>query len=186
MHGFKDVDPSDLNLKAAFSRVEVEHECKVEVEESGTSIIVKAANRGKAKETVAALRELLLYQPEEESVWRTQILIYVARNGKDHFRALLQQTEGSVGVRPVAMAISGVEVADVAAAKAEYKQELGWALDGTARVLRHDPNAMRMRVHFGNITLDEWKRGKTDYTFADLGNLVRRAGVRGTARMMNM
>ncbi|GAB1311360.1 hypothetical protein MFIFM68171_01570 [Madurella fahalii] len=189
MRGFKDVDPSDVNLKSAFSSVETEHECKVEVGESGASIIVKAANRETAKEAIVALRELLLYQPGEESVWRTRILIHPARNGKGHFRAMLQQREGGVGVRPVAIATQDVEIAnpeDVAAAKAEYKQELGRALDSTVAVLRRDPNAMRMRVHFGSITLDEWKKGKVEYTFADLGSFLCRAGIRGTARMINI
>lgn len=186
MRGFKDVDPSSLDLRTAFSRLEAEHRCKIGVEANGASIMIKATNRSTTKEVFTSIRELLLYRPGEENVWRTQILVHPPRDGKEHFAASLRPREGGRGVRPIAMELQDLERAqtkDIAAAELEYKQDLARVLDTTGRVLRHDPSALRMRVRFGTITLDEWKRGKSDYTFAELGDFLRRAGTRGTARM---
>ena len=41
-----------------------------------------------------------------------------------------------------------------------------------------------MTVQFGTVVLDEWKKGKVEYNFAELESLVGRTGQRGTARIL--
>jgi hypothetical protein len=189
MRGFKEIEPSSLDLKAVFSCLEAQYECKIDIDENGTAITVRGRNRERANRAITEIREHLRYEQGGQNIWRAQFLIHPPRNGTEQFRASLQSNRGDLGVRPMAVGGSNPESSTpdgFAAAEVEYKQELRRALDRTARTLRHDPNAMRMRVQFGKVALDEWKRGKTDYTFNELQNLVRRIGVRGTGRIMDV
>lgn len=191
MLGYKELDPSDVDIRTLFSRVAQEYGVEVEADESGpvTVLTVKATNRAKASAAIAELQDHLLYRPGEDNVWRVQLLIHPPKVGKANFTAVLKPREGDVGVRPTAAtkeSLMLVNPGDEAAAKAEYKDQLRQTLDHATRILRHTPNGMRMRVQFGALVLDEWTKGKVDYTFAELANLLRRAGPRGTARAVNM
>ncbi|AEO65404.1 e0d32aa4-3942-40ed-89d1-57838db8bd8e [Thermothielavioides terrestris] len=186
--GFKDVDPSDVDTRALLSRVAKDHKVKIDAEESDSfvTVTVKATHRPAAKDAIAVLRERLLYQPGEEAVWRTQLMVHPPKAGKSYFTAVLQHKEGTIGRRVVAQETTGlkpVNTDDVAAVELEYRDELTRSLDLTAKILRQNPNGMRMRVLFGTLVLDEWPKNKTDYNFAELTNLVHRAGGRGTAHM---
>ncbi|KAL2019461.1 hypothetical protein VTK56DRAFT_9577 [Thermocarpiscus australiensis] len=185
--GIRDVDPSDLVLNTLLSQIADEHESQIAIDEDGFTIT--AASRAKAKGVIVDLRKQLLYRPGEENVWRAHLLVNAPRDGKNRFRAVLQAKEGAVGVRPVSTTIpdlAPVDLNDAATAKTEYKEELNQTLDRVAEILRHDPNKMRMRVQFGQSVLDEWKKGKEEYTFTELGNLVRRAGARSTAHIVKI
>lgn len=177
-----------MDIQAVFLRIATEHEARVEPEEDGSSITIKATNRARARDVLMALRKHLLYRPGEESVWRPQVLIHPPSEGKNCFRAILQPKEGDVGVRPTAATTKGlkfVDQDDVATAVDEYKTALRKTLERTGSVLRNNPNGMRMRAQFGNVVLIEWNKGKTEYTFSEISRLVNRTGSRGTVRMVN-
>jgi hypothetical protein len=187
--GYKDVDPADVDIRTLFSQIAIRHEAKIQTDEAGSVITVKATNRAKAKDVIADLQKQLLYRPGEESVWSTQLLVLPPKNGKDHFSVVLRSKEGDPGVRAIAREadhLEPVNADDVTADTTEYKIALRNVLDRTAGILRHSPNGMRMRVQFGSLLLDEWKKDKPDYNFFEFGKLARRVGARGTTRMINM
>jgi hypothetical protein len=190
MHGFKDIDPYDVDVKTLLDGIAREHEAKIEAEEidSTVSITVQTTNRAKAQKVIAALPKVFLYRPGEETVWRARLLVNPPKDGTYSLVAVLQPKEGTTGRRAVAVTPKDqkpVDQAGLVATKAEYKKFLIKILDETAGHLRHIPNGMRMRVHFGSLVLDEWKKDKTEYTFTELESHVSRAGTRGTAHMLS-
>lgn len=188
MLGYKDVDPSDVDIKTLFAQIAAEHQVKIEADDDGSAITVKAANRAKAKEVIASLQKQLLYRPGEENVWSTQLLVHPPKDGKGYFIVVLQSKEGDAGVRPVAKEAKNIKPAspnELAADTTEYKVGLRNILDRTAGFLRHSPNGMRMRVLFGSAVFDEWKKDKPEYNYIEFGRLAHRVGARGTARMIN-
>jgi hypothetical protein len=185
MRGFKDVDPSDADVKALLSRIAQEHQATIEAEEVGqaVTVTVKAENRPVAEQVLAVLRNQLLYHPGEESVWRAGLLVHPPKGGKGGFTAVLQPKEGTTGRRATAATTNALASVDSVEYNG-YKTELTATLDNTAEVLRNTPTGMRMAVQFGTVILDEWKKGKAEYTFAELESLVRRTGQRGTAHIL--
>jgi hypothetical protein len=183
--GFKDVDPSDADVKALLSRIAQEHQAMIEAEEVGqaVAITVKAENRPVAHKVMAVLRDQLLYQPGEESVWRARLLVHPPKGGKGGFTAVLHPKEGTTGRRATAASTNALASVDSVEYNG-YKTELVATLNHTAEVLRKTPTGMRMAVQFGTVILDEWKKDKAEYTFAELENLVRRTGQRGTAHIL--
>ena len=123
-------------------------------------------------------------------MWRAHLMVSPPKNGGSSLTAVLPPKEGATGRRAIAVAakelISIGSVGGAATTMDNYKTELMKTLDHTASILRYTPNGMRMRVQFGSLLLDEWKREKAEYSFAELDGLVRRAGTRGTAHMLNM
>lgn len=190
-HGYKDVDPSDVDVKAVFSRIAREHEAEIEAEEvdSAVTVTVKAKNRPRAQKVINALRDQLLYRPGEESAWRTNPLVLPPKAAEGCFTAVLQPKEGTTGRRVTALPVEASEPVDpagVVAKMSDFKTELTKAFDHMAGILRWTPSGMRMRVQFGTLVLDEWRKDKTGYNFADIKNLVGRAGTRGTAHMLSV
>ncbi|KAJ4290176.1 hypothetical protein N0V88_006685 [Collariella sp. IMI 366227] len=188
LRGFQDVDPFDVNIMAILSRLGREHEAEIKAEEIGPAVMVtiQAANRTNAKAIVAELRQQLLYRPGDESVWRAQVVINPPSASTVGFRAVLKPMEGTTG-RRVTAAPAGCNtpnIDDAGLARAQYNIDLARILDRAAGILKHNPNGMEMRVRFGTLTLDEWKKDKPDYTFAETGTLIWRAGARGTVHML--
>src|SRR5690349_14422724 len=99
MHGYKDLDPSDVDVSALLSRIAREHEAEIEAEEvdSAVTVTVKATNRAKAQEIIGILRGQLLYRPGEENVWRARVLVHPPSDGRDSLTAVLQSKEGTAG-----------------------------------------------------------------------------------------
>jgi hypothetical protein len=52
--------------------------------------------------------------------------------------------------------------------------------------MRSTPGEMRMRVQFGTLLLQEWKKNVTEYTYGELENVIKRLGVRGTFSFSQM
>jgi hypothetical protein len=183
--GFKDVDPSDADVKALLSRIAQEHQAMIEAEEVGqaVAITVKAENRPVAHKVMAVLRDQLLYQPGEESVWRARLLVHPPKGGKGGVTAVLHPKEGTTGRRATAASTNALASVDSVEYNG-YKTELVATLNHTAEELRKTPMGMRMAVQFGTVILDEWKKDKAEYIFAELENLVRRTGQRGTAHIL--
>ena len=173
------------------SRIASEHGAKIEASEvgSGVMLTVKTTTRPKAKEVIAVLRNQLRYRPGEENVWQANLLVNPPKDMEGHLTVALQPKEGSTGRRAIVTAttrdLASVDSAGLVEAKTKYKKEFTDALDHMAGILRYVPNGMRMRVHFGNLVLNEWKKDKSEYTLAELGSLVHRAGKRGTAQMLS-
>jgi hypothetical protein len=189
-HGYKDVDPSDADVKALLSRIAREHEAEIEASEvdSAVTVTVKAKNRPRAQKIIQVLRDQLLYRPDEEGVWRANPLVHPPKGGEVCFTAVLQPKEGTTGRRVTALRAGAPEPVgptSVATTKSDFKKEFLNILDNVAGILRYTPSGMRMRVQFGTLVLDEWRKDKTEYNFADVENLVRRAGTRGTAHMLS-
>ncbi|KAK4240719.1 hypothetical protein C8A03DRAFT_13020 [Achaetomium macrosporum] len=190
MRGFKDVDPSDVDVKALLSRIAREHDSMVEAEanDSGVTVTVSACNRTKAQDVITVIRGHLKYQPGEEGVWRTRLLVHPPSDGKSCFTAVLQPKEGTTGRRVIAAEPEGLkpnDPDDIVSLELEYRSQFAQAINRTGRILLSNPNGMRMRVQFGTLVLDEWKKDKTEYSFAELCGLVHRVGTRGTAHMVN-
>jgi hypothetical protein len=190
MHGFKDIDPYDVDVKALLDGIAREHDARIEAEEidSTVSVTVQTTNRAKAKAVIAALRKVFLYRPGEETVWRARLLVSPPKDGTYALVAVLQPKEGTTGRRALAATPKVptlVDQAGLVATETDYKKSLIKILDETAGHLRHIPNGMRMRVHFGSLVMDEWKKDKTEYTFTELESHVSRSGARGTAHMLN-
>lgn len=183
--GFKDVHKGDTDVMSMLDRIAEDHVAKIDVEEVDRTItvIVKAINREKAKEIIALLRVQLLHRSTEE-LWRARLLVNPPSNGGD-FQAILQIKEGTTGRRVTATKTSNPDAAGFVAKTAKYKSDLATTLDKVTQVLRHDPNGMRMRVQFGTLILNEWKKDKEEYDLAELGSLLRSAGTRGTSKMLN-
>ncbi len=188
--GFKDIDPSDVDVTTLFSRIAKENQAEIEAEELGdsaVSVIVKAATRAKAKHMISVLRSQLLYRPGEESVWKSHVLIEPPKDGGARLTVALHPKEGSMGRRAIAAATNSAtfEFADISATKTKYKKDLVEALDRISGTLDYTPTGMRMRVQFGSLVVNEWKKDKTEYSLDELSSLVTRAGKRGTTRMIN-
>ncbi|KAK3311196.1 uncharacterized protein B0T15DRAFT_66315 [Chaetomium strumarium] len=189
MRGFKDLDPSDVDVKALLSRIAGEHDAVAEVETSGpaVTVTVRAANRAKAQDVVTSIRSKLRYQPGEDGVWRARLLVHPPTGGKNCFTAVIQPQKGTVGRRIVAMSEEPKpsDSNEKVALQLEYAKQLTQAINRAGSILLSNPNAMHMRVRFGTLVLDEWKKDQADYSFVDLCNLVHRVGTRGTARMVD-
>ena len=187
MHGYKDLDPSDVDVSALLSRIAREHEAEIEAEEvdSAVTVTVKATNRAKAQEIIGILRGQLLYRPGEENVWRARVLVHPPSDGSDSLTAVLQSKEGTTGRRFTAATTENREPVGAVTTKADYKTELAKTLDQTAGILRHNPSGMRMKVQFGTLVVHEWKKDKAEYSFAELESLLSRAGPRGTGQMLS-
>jgi hypothetical protein len=184
--GFKDVHKGDTDVMSMVDRIADDHEAKIDVEDVGNgaiTVIVKAINRAKAKEIIALLRVQLLHR-STEVLWRARLLVNPPSNGGD-LRVLLQSKEGTTGRHATAATTSNPDAAGFVAKMAKYKSDLATTLDKVTQVLRHDPNGMRMRVQFGTLLLNEWKKNKEEYDLAELGSLLRSVGTRGTSKMLN-
>jgi len=68
-------------------------------------------------------------------------------------------------------------------ANATYQRDLMEALSQLVRDLSRVPSKMRMKVHFGHLLLQEWKKTKFYYSLSEMKELTHRSGLRGTARM---
>ena len=190
-HGYKDIAPADVDIKALLSRIASEYDAKIEASEVGSGVIVtvKTTTRPKAKEVIAVLRDQLRYRPGEETVWQANLLVNPPKVVESHVAVILQPKEGSTGRRATVTAtakdIAPIDSAGLVEAKIKYKKEFTDALDHMTDILRYVPSGMRMRVHFGTLVLNEWKKDKSEYTLAELGGLVHRAGKRGTSQMLS-
>lgn len=188
MRGFKEVDPADVDIQTILTQIAQEHQAKVDMDEDGRTIIIKATNRGRTQEVINKIREQLFYQPGEESVWRTQLLIHPPKGGKDYFNVSLQPKAGEIGMRAVDSTSATTATAkadDLAAEMFGYEEKLRKGLNQKARILRHVPNGMRMRVQFGSLLFDEWKKDQPTYNFVQFGGLVSWAARRSTSHMVN-
>ncbi|KAK3298919.1 uncharacterized protein B0H64DRAFT_430024 [Chaetomium fimeti] len=189
--GFKDVHGSDTDVMAVISRTARDHEAMIEVEDvdSAVTVTVKATNRAKAAKVIALLRTQLLHRPEEE-LWRARLLVNPpTNNNKDLLTVVLQSKEGTTGRCITAAKIKNLgstDIGGVAEKKARYKADLAKTLDKATEGLRHEPNGMYMKVQFGTLILNEWKKDKVEYNFAELQALLRSAGTRGTSKMLNI
>jgi hypothetical protein len=157
--------------------------------ESAVTVMVRAKNRPRAQKIINVLRDQLLYRPGEESVWRANPLVLPPKDGRVCFAATLQPKEGTTGRRVTALPAEvreQVGPVGVVATKTDFKEEFIKTLDHMAGILRYTPSGMRMRVQFGTLVLDEWRKDKTEYNFSDVENLARRAGTRGTAHMLSV
>lgn len=47
MRGFKEVDPADVDIQTILTQIAQEHQAKVDMDEDGRTIIIKATNRGR-------------------------------------------------------------------------------------------------------------------------------------------
>ncbi|KAK3383656.1 hypothetical protein B0T24DRAFT_58157 [Lasiosphaeria ovina] len=186
-HGYKDVDPGELDLQTIINQIAQKFRVHLEVDfdESDAIITVFALNKPGAHGALNALRNILVCKSGEKSVWRPFALVRPPRSGKENMKTVLQTVGGKNGARPTATNARGPKSSDagpvVKAQEEEYKEELKKALAFTVQNLKHVPNKMRMRVHFGTFRLREWKKGQTEYTFSELESIVRRAGPRGTS-----
>jgi hypothetical protein len=193
-HGFKDIDPSDVDIKALFSRLAKEHQAEIDAEEvdSAVGVTVRAATRAKAQQIISVLRDQLLYRPGEEKVWQTNLLVEPPKHGGACLTVALHPKEGTTGRRATATTTAvatqdlvSVDLIDHGATKAKYKEDFIQSLDHRMGILRYVPTGMHMRVQFGTLVLNEWKRDKTEYNLAELTSLAHRSGMRGTSRMLN-
>lgn len=187
--GFKDVDPADGDIKRLLSHLAGEHQAVIRAEEveSSVMITVKTTNRPTAQKIIKTLRDKLLYQAGEDDVWRTKLLFNPPADGGRPLVAVLEPVVGTTGRKILTAAPKQLsESAGTNSPKSEYKEELIKVLDVKASVLRHTTAGMRMKVQFGTVILNQWKKEKTEYTFAELETLLQRAGLRGTAQMHNL
>ncbi|KAK4103134.1 hypothetical protein N658DRAFT_422271 [Parathielavia hyrcaniae] len=190
MRGFKDIDPADDDVETLLARIASEHDAKVEAEEqdAAVSVTIMAMNRAKAQEVIAAVRKQFLYRPGEESVWRVQLVVNPPKDGSNCLTAVLKSRKDATGRRITAvtnknrMPADGVSLTET---KTGYKKALIKMLDEVASHLRHNPNGMQMRVHFGMLVLNEWKKDKNEYSLPELDSMVSRAGTRGTTYFSN-
>lgn len=171
------------------ARAAKDHEAKIEVEdlENAIAVTVKATNRAKAREVLAIIRDQLLYRPGEDEVWRAHLMVRPPKDGGSSLTTVLPPREGATGRRAIALTAKLIPAGSDGGATTtiKYKTELMETLNHMAGVLRYTPNGMRMRAQFGSLLLDEWRKGKAKYSLAELEGLVRRAGTRGTAHMLN-
>ncbi|KAH6630634.1 hypothetical protein B0J18DRAFT_363894 [Chaetomium sp. MPI-SDFR-AT-0129] len=187
--GFKDVDPADGDIKRLLSHLAGEHKAVIRAEETDSSVMitVKTTNRPTAQKIIKTLRGTLLYQAGEDDMWRTKLLFNPPADGGRPLVAVLEPVDGTTGRKILTAAPKQLaELVDTASPSGEYKEELVKVLDGKANVMRHTTAGMRMKVQFGTVILNQWRKDKTEYTFAELETLLQRAGPRGTAQMQNL
>ncbi|KAK3335599.1 hypothetical protein B0T19DRAFT_395437 [Cercophora scortea] len=188
MHGFNKMDPTDFGLSTTISQICQKFKITVRPSATGEALFITAPDKTSAKEAMAVIRQALMCKAGEKIMWQPLVLVTPPKGDAENFRAILQQKEGTPGARPTVLPSStdankSAGQITTAAATSGYKEAISKALVNAAENMRFLPNKMRMRVKFGNLYLKEWKKGKDEYTFADLESLVRRAGPRGTAAM---
>ncbi|KAL1839353.1 hypothetical protein VTJ49DRAFT_1621 [Mycothermus thermophilus] len=183
-HGYKIIDPSDIDLQVMLSRLEAEHNAKVEIEvidEENVTITVKTMNRPTAQAIVKSLKRQLQHHGVEEAVWRPHLLIHPPAAGKAGFKATLRPVENTTGKRvTVVDGLESAEAGEVAAMKRVYKQSLEGKLGLVGEELRVTVSGMTMKIRFGTAILASWMKDKANYNFTELESLASRAGPRGT------
>ncbi|KAK0733599.1 hypothetical protein B0T26DRAFT_745632 [Lasiosphaeria miniovina] len=177
-HGYKDVDPSELDLQTIINQIAQKFKVHIEMDfdESDAIMTVFAPNKTGAHGALNALRNMLVCKSGEKSVWHPFALVRPPRSCKENMKIVLSIVEGKKGSRPTAKNAGGPKSSDAdpvdKTQEEEYKEELKKALAFTVQNLKHVPNKMRMRVHFGTFRLKEWKKGQTEYTFSELESIA--------------
>jgi len=175
-------DDIDLTLR----QIERELLVKFDTAWDGSSVTIYAFTTIKAKEALSAVQKLLEKRKNEASVWHPRILMAVHMDCLSGLSFELIAEVGRAGRRPVIKTLlspaGGVDL-KTTVAYLSYERQLRAALNLICANVRVVPNKMRMRVHFGKLSLLEWKKDKDEYSASELEDLFSQAGHRGTARL---
>ena len=146
---------------------------------------VRSLDEIKVKQAIAAIQETMGSRTDEPGIRRAELLVDASGAAKIDFQARLERTPA--GSRPTAPPFKAplIEFDDdegQALAK-EYRDAIRTKVFEVAHSLQPSPKEVKMRVHFGSLRLQEWKKDKDTYSYDELQSMIDRIGYRGTFRL---
>lgn len=184
--GYKEADPDDIELMTIIRQIENQHSVVIEVDGDNNWLDIFAFTKDAATKTVERVRSALKLEVGGTKVWHPTVLMGPVKVGKTRFTALLAQTPD--GARPYISPKAGPATGNIEINQlyAKWQNDFREKVYQAARQIRSTPSEMRMRVQFGTLLLQEWKKNVTEYTYGELENVIKRLGVRGTFSFSQM
>ncbi|KAK0730757.1 hypothetical protein B0H67DRAFT_639219 [Lasiosphaeris hirsuta] len=185
-YGYTGLDPSDIDTRTLLSQIEEELGVHIHNDVAGVSLTVMAPDKLKAKQARELIEKILRRKPGEANIWRSWALLNAPKDKNQPMIITLQKVEG--GRRPIATPepqpttdgdCDGDSISRTASITWQYKERLKEILTATVDNLRNIPNKMRMRVQFGSLQLQQWKKGKVNYTLSEIESFADRLAFRG-------
>jgi hypothetical protein len=138
----------------------------------------------KLHELTGPIRAALSKQVDNSEAWHPEVLIFPPSVKLEKFLVRLEKQP--TGARPV-LSLESRGLGDGAerpkSLEKDYHTHFRRKIFQVANNIRSIPNEMRMRVHFGLLRLQEWKKDKETYTYSELEAVTRRLGFRGTFKL---
>ncbi|KAK0656180.1 hypothetical protein B0T16DRAFT_451783 [Cercophora newfieldiana] len=187
-HGYDSIDADDDRIGKTLQQLERELLVKIEADEDGKTLTIYAFTRPKARDALLAVQRLLMKKEDTDpGAWHPRVVLCASDVLPESHRILsLQAHDSHPGRRAIFCNLPTIGGSvDLTTGHSNHRYQLKTALDLVTKVVRHLPNKMRMRVNFGQVLLQEWKKDKERYSKAELEVLLHRAGTRGTAQMLS-
>ncbi|KAK5654772.1 hypothetical protein OQA88_6808 [Cercophora sp. LCS_1] len=186
---YAQLDDDDLETDFVIKQIEKQYYCEISHApyRGPNAIKILACVEKDFDLAIKALERVLKIKNDEGDTWITWVLLYPLIEGHEDRMVTMELKDGSVGARPVAEAMPpgpiSFNFSPTVAAEMVYRKELEKTIEAPFNNLRNAPHRMRMRVRFGTLSLQQWTKGKTTYTYPELEKLTLRAGPRGTAQL---
>lgn len=187
--GHKIPDPADLDVLRVLKQIEELHEVTITSITDDGIISVNADSLLQADKAVQAILAALKSQAKDEEAWHPEILIGPLIEARDTFNARLKKNPDGARFVVSSSTSEAAQPTDVPVGNklhlvgTEYRDRFQRKVHQIADSLRSNPNHMTMRVNFGAMKIQEWKKNKPTYTYADLETVARRVGRRGTFKL---
>ncbi|KAB5551323.1 hypothetical protein GE09DRAFT_1287968 [Coniochaeta sp. 2T2.1] len=179
--GYREAEPDDIEFMAIIKQVEMQHAVVIDIDGPNNQLEIHAPSRDRAVQAMGQIRTATRLEPGGAKVWHPQVLMAPVKVGKAGFKTLMKQ-HGNDGVRAYMSPKAGPNTTNRAfyGLVDKWLEEFREVLFRAARQIRVNSSEMRMRVQFGELLLQEWKKNIEEYTYDDLESVIKRLGVRGT------
>jgi hypothetical protein len=184
--GFREANPNDVEFMTMVAQIEQRHAVVVEVDSAHNWLEIYAFTTDSLDKALDAFRPALKLEVGSARVWHPTVLMSPVRVGISDFVALLELTPE--GARPYLSHRDGsvTEDSDYNKLRIKWLDDFREKLFQAAQQIRASPSEMRLRVSFGTLLLQEWKKNTTSYTYSELQNVLKRLGIRGTVSFSQM
>ena len=183
--GYKVPDPADLDLLKLLRQTGELHHVKISMPAGAGIISFNARSQLQADQAIQTVLSSLQSQAYDSEAWHPQILVAPVLRPRDVFKVQLERAP--TGARPVCPPDTGSKGKPdgnrLRLLGKEYQDTFQHKMFQVVESLRSNPNEMQMRVRFGTLRLQEWKKDKDTYSYAGLETLARRVGLRGTFKL---
>lgn len=183
--GYREADRDDIEFMTVIGQIEKQHTVTIDVDDENQWLDIYAFRKDSAAAAMEAIRCALKLEVGGAKVWHPSVLMAPIMVGKSGFIARVEQT--SEGARPYMSPNAGpVNAAEALQLRTEWQNDFREKLFQAVKNIRTTPSDMRMRVQFGTVLMQEWKKSTTEYTYGELESVIKRLGVRGTFSFSQM
>ncbi|KAL1883862.1 hypothetical protein VTK73DRAFT_7650 [Phialemonium thermophilum] len=187
--GYKEVDPDDIDLMTVLRQIEGRHDVRILQPKDDGVLSIYAKDVLQAQAAAEAIRVSLVRDADEQEIWHPMVLALPPSTEPEEFQAKLERAVD--GVRLVALPKFNIldwrpEIRDAQLCAVEYRKAFQDKISLIVSNLRSSPNEMRMRVQFGVLRLQEWRKNKDIYFFNELKTATQRTGLRGTYKFSEL